>query len=377
MSVDVDRRQVLAYRLGRHGLDRRAASLAGLGVLDLGVQESSGSARMALAARTSASLDGALTDGTGLALAWTHRGAPHFQRAGDLGELAAALWPRTEADAGARMGRAKGMLTEAGISRLDGLRMVAEAWHEAVTEPGAGDGLTKGDVSRVLTERLPGSFSLWCRACESTHINELLFRVGALPGGARIVEDRRPLTFTAVDGWAGVPAEPVGTSEVIGAYLRMLGPATPTEAAGYIGTSGAAVKPAWPDDLVEVRVEGRPTWIAEADLADLRRPRSPKGVRLLPAFDPYLQTRDRDLIVPDPAHQKALWRILGNPGAVLVDGEILGTWRSKQRARGALEVTVVPFTPIARAVRQKVEREVEVVAGVRDAASVDLRFEDG
>jgi hypothetical protein len=53
--VEVDRAQVLAYRIAAQGLDERRNSSVGVGeleVLDLGVQDSSaGSVKLALAAR--------------------------------------------------------------------------------------------------------------------------------------------------------------------------------------------------------------------------------------------------------------------------------------------------------------------------------------
>ena len=77
-------------------------------------------------------------------------------------------------------------------------------------------------------------------------------------------------------------------------------------------------------------MDGRTAWLPAAPrCARLRRPRPVELVRLLNPFDPYLQARDRDLIVPDRAVQKALWPILGRPGVLLVDGEVVGIWRPR------------------------------------------------
>ncbi len=53
---------------------------------------------------------------------------------------------------------------------------------------------------------------------------------------------------------------------------------------------------------------------------------------MLSPFDPYLQLQDRALLVPDEAHRKDLWRVLGRPGNVH-DGEIVGTWRPRATAK--------------------------------------------
>ena len=83
---------------------------------------------------------------------------------------------------------------------------------------------------------------------------------------------------------------------------------------------------------VEVRVDGKgEVRSVLADDADaLSSPKAPDGlVRLLGPFDLFLQGRDRELVVPDGARRKELWRTLGRPGAVLSGHEIVGTWRPR------------------------------------------------
>ncbi len=115
----------------------------------------------------------------------------------------------------------------------------------------------------------------------------------------------------------------------------------------------------WPLGLVEVRVEGQLRWMAETEVDEVAAAPTPELVRLVPASDPYLQTRDRELLVPEPAHRKALWKILASPGALLVDGEVAGTWRAKQTKptkadpEATLEVTVEPFGRLTRATRSR------------------------
>ncbi|MFK3983667.1 DNA glycosylase AlkZ-like family protein [Micromonospora sp. NPDC050397] len=99
MTVEVDRDRVLAYRVYATQLARTDLPPGELAVLDLGVQDTPyGSARLALANRTTAALDD-----DSLALVWAARGAPHLHRRGDLPALTAALWPLGDADAGRRI----------------------------------------------------------------------------------------------------------------------------------------------------------------------------------------------------------------------------------------------------------------------------------
>lgn len=60
----------------------------------------------------------------------------------------------------------------------------------------------------------------------------------------------------------------------------------------------------------------------------------------------------RDLLVENPQHRRALWTSRVWPGALLINGEIAGTWRRAQHT-----VTVQPWQRPARASRDAVESE--------------------
>jgi hypothetical protein len=76
--------------------------------------------------------------------------------------------------------------------------------------------------------------------------------------------------------------------------------------------------------------------------------------RLLPSGDAYflLQGADRHLLVPDATRARELWTSRVWPGAVLVDGEVAGTWR---RAQGTL--TIDAWRRLAPAARTAIEAE--------------------
>ena len=99
-ELQVDRAQVMAYRVAALGLAERGKDRPGdLPLLDLGVQEyTPGSVQVALAARTAADLDD-----DRLLMVWAARGAPHLHRRRELAALAKALWPVSDADATARI----------------------------------------------------------------------------------------------------------------------------------------------------------------------------------------------------------------------------------------------------------------------------------
>jgi hypothetical protein len=96
-------------------------------------------------------------------------------------------------------------------------------------------------------------------------------------------------------------------------------------------------------------------------------------VRLLPPGDPFLQARDRGLLVPDKNREKEVWRAIGGPGALLVGSEIAGIWRAKAAGR-KLDITVTPFGPLSGGVRKALGCEADTVASTRGAAEARLHF---
>jgi hypothetical protein len=375
--VKVSREQVIAYRAAAQGLHREAGSVGELAILDLGVQEAMGHpAGLAFAARLPADVDlspGAVPVGPGhrLALAWTLRGAPHVHCRKDLDAVAAALWPLSEADAAGRLNETGPSVARAGISALEQFGLAVEAMRAVVTRPTA-----KGAASTEVTRRLPAVMRRDCRPCGASHVSDSAMRSSAPMAGLELEPGTAPPVLVPRTK-ARRPSGPDGAAlgALALAYLRLLGPATPVEVAGYLDARRADLTDHWPDGLAEVSVDGRRAHLPEAALNDLAAAPDPELVRLLGAFDPYLQARDRSLIVPDTSVHKALWPVLGRPGALFVDGEIAGTWRTKSTAK-KLTITVSAFAPLPSTVRRAVDAEAERVAQVRGVAGVAVLHAD-
>ncbi|HEY2998055.1 MAG TPA: crosslink repair DNA glycosylase YcaQ family protein [Acidimicrobiales bacterium] len=374
---EVTRAQVLAHRLATNRFDRTVTDPDDLAIVDLGVQDSpAGSAVLALAARLPVDPDGApVAVPDGWLLVWSVRGAPHVHRRRDLAALARALWPADDADAAARLAASARTLADGGLAPVAGLRATAEALAAVLTEP-----LAKGAASAALTAAAPAACSAWCRGCQVVHVSEQLMRLAALPAGARIEPGTSPPVLARIPRWAGPPAGHEGGRALVAAYLRLHGPAAAADVAAYLQASRAAVTADWPAGLAEVRVDGRRAWLPADLLDDLVAAPDPGEldvVRLLPRSDPWLTARDRTLTVPDPAHRRALWPTLGQPGAVLAGGEVVGTWRTRAAGR-RLDVAVRPFGPrLPAGVARAVEAEAAVVAATRGAADVRVAVEGG
>jgi hypothetical protein len=225
--------------------------------------------------------------------------------------------------------------------------------------------MSKGAASTAVSAAIPPVMLRKCRACKTSHISDSAMRASFLAAGLELQPDTSPPVLQRRPGARAV-TEPdlAALRRLVRAYLTLLGPATPAHVAGYLDARRADVERAWPDDLVEVQVGRTTAWLPATREKALASPPEAELVRLLGGFDPYLQARDRDLIVPDKAAHKALWPVLGRPGAVFVDGEVVGTWRPK--ASGAkLTIVVDEFAPLPAPVRAHLEAEAERVAAVR------------
>jgi hypothetical protein len=319
--VDITREQALRFRHHQHRLGGGGPT-GDVPVLDLGVQDTGGPA----AARWALTTRGCDVTDADLLFAWTLRGAPHAYRRAEAAEVAAATAPYDEADAAKRVFDAARPLKAAGIPVLDALATVAGHLRDVVVDP-----TVKGEASTAVTARLPDPYLRWCRPCQATHTYEQTFRLAALGAGLELVPDTSPPVLRRIDGWTGPASDVPDHLDPVRAALHLLGPATPKLVAGYLDAPVRTVKDRWPAGTTDVVLDGQVRSVLEADLDALADPPATSGVRLLGAFDPWLQTRDRELLVADEAHRKDLWRVLGRPGAVLSGHEIVGTWRPRSR----------------------------------------------
>ena len=312
------RAEVLRFRHRAQGLDR-AGPTDDAAVLDLGVQDTGhGGARWSLAVR------GSEVPTDELAYAWTLRGAPHAYRRREVREVAAATAPFDEADAAKRVFDASRPLKAAGIPVLEALSHIAGHMRDIVREP-----TVKGDLSGQLTDRLDEPYLRFCRPCNAVHTYEQTFRLSALQAGLELEPGTSPPVLRRIPDWTG-PAKTVPEHlDPIRGTLRLLGPATPKLVAGFLDAPVRTISTRWPADVVEVDVDGDKRHVLADDAEALASPPPAEGVRLLGPFDLFLQSRDRELVVPDEASRKDLWRTLGRPGAVLVGAEIWGSWRPR------------------------------------------------
>ncbi len=214
------------------------------------------------------------------------------------------------------------------------------------------------DVADGLARAL-GDERMDCRdAARIVGLHPNALRYAAPTGRFLIYWDgaRQPLIWS-------VPAPAVDSFdarlELARRYLHVFGPGTPDGFASWAGirpkVAGSTFE-ALSSELIAVQTPIGGGWILASDEPALRSADGSDPTRLLPSGDTYflLWGDDRQLLVSDAAHRSQLWTSRVWPGAVLLEGEIAGTWRRSQH-----EVTVRPWRRFTRAHRTAVEAEAE------------------
>jgi hypothetical protein len=141
-------------------------------------------------------------------------------------------------------------------------------------------------------------------------------------------------------------------------YLHVYGPTTAGAFGKWAGIGHGESREAFEalgKSLTAVRTPIGDAWILARDEPLIReRARPSAAARLLPSGDAHylLQGPDRELLVRDARQRGELWTSRVWPGAVLVGGEIVGTWR-----RAHADLTVQPWRRLTRAQHDAVEQE--------------------
>lgn len=363
LAVRATREQALAFRLARHHLAQRLGPRGTRAAAVVGLQDTPpGTAALGLAARADVA-PGALDK---LVIVPSVRGAPLAVAREDLAIFTAGLEPPDEDAAKVVVGNAWKSLD--GVTAMEALDRVSDAVHESLR-----DGpLPRDDFHQALRERLPGELLWWCKGCDSHHVHPSLWRATGIRGVLAIVgREGRSAVF-------GLPPEAPAVedpgAELARRFLRAYGPARPKLFADWAGVATSHATALWDraGDLVAVDLDGTKAWALAGDGPALVAETKIDGVRMLANLDPLSAGRDREVLVPDPTVRKRIWKVLGGPGTVLVDGEVGGLWRSAKQGRKLL-VTVEALGKLTASTKDELGAEAERIAPFRGADSAELR----
>ena len=351
---------VLAWRLRRQCLDRRASRDEALGVTaqmcGLHAQVMS-SAELTLWARVEDLEPGmvgeALWEHRSLVKTWAMRGTLHLLPADELPTWVAAqgiLKPRHHA---------KSWQKYYGLTYEE-----AEAMLAAIPEALDGRMLTREElaqeVGRIMgSEEIGGKLrdSFGALLKPSALRGDLLFA----PSVGRNVRFARPDQW--LSGWEPAETE-VAAREVVRRYLAAYGPATREEFARWFGMTSPAqagrLIESLGEEVAPVEVEGSHAWMFTEHVPEAEKAEPAGAVRLLPAFDHYVVAapRDGEAVLPEVLKRR-VYRPQGwlSP-VVVVDGRMEGLWRHEGKG-DRLVVEIEPFAEQPEWVRRAAEEEAE------------------
>lgn len=179
-------------------------------------------------------------------------------------------------------------------------------------------------------------------------------------------------TFTSPLRWLGhkLVLSAQGAAELARRFLHAYGPATPRAFADWLGSTPAQAKRLWrqiEEELEPVTAAGKKAFILQSDRESFRCADTEEALLLLGPHDPYLDIRDRAILLEDTAAQRQVWRTVGNPGVVLKGGKIIGIWKTRIQ-REKLSVTTTLWQPLSTPEQRELERQMEGYASFRGLA---------
>ena len=215
------------------------------------------------------------------------------------------------------------------------------------------------DTADLLHRFLRGRTTTYGEAGHGLGVHPNRLRYAAPTGRVLIRWDgARPPTIWTVPAPEVLPQE--ARLELARRYLHVFGIATPdafTKWAGIAPGEGRDTLQALGRSLTAVATPVGDAWILTRDEPTFRAPAGPTApARLLPSGDTYflLQGADRELLVPEAERRRALWTPRVWPGAVLMRGEVIGTWR-----RAGAAVSMQSWRRLTREERTVIEAEAE------------------
>lgn len=357
----IDRKQWLGYRWERHGLAVAATKSTIDDLLVLGIRTGRNfGEQQALVARTDKIGSTKVADVIGpdgpLSAVWSARGAPHVHRATHLHFVCDAFAPQPS--------------DEGGEQYVETVAVVADAITSVLSST-----MSKSDVSSLVSERVPAELLVWCERCTSRHVPDGTFRAA----GRRV----QALIDADPSSGAAVMMPPPAVKQIavddapramLGTYLRVNGPTSRAQYRDWAGAGTAAVASLWKqcsDNLIRVQVDGKASDAPESVVDALATAAPAEGAVLVPPNDPYLRQVDRTLLVADKERRQQIWRALSPPGAVLIDGDVAGTWRYRRAEHG---ITVSAFDTVTAAARADIEASAEKIAAIVDD-DLDVRWQ--
>jgi hypothetical protein len=292
-------------------------------------------------------LETALWQERSLVKTWLLRGTLHLVPDDDLPLYVAALDNR---------GEYQGAWLRAYGVTADETERLIEAVGEALGE----QGLTREELIDAVAPQLGTALAARLRSGWGEFLKPVARR-GLLCFGPTRGQN---VTFVRPDRWLRRWRTPPGRgkarAELLHRFLAAYGPASPDDFERWLGVNRRLKEP-WEALATEVEEVAPKLFALTRDRGQLDAARAPRGVRLLPAFDPYVLHP----VSARPVDEEARARVYRQAGwvspVVLERGRAVGVWQAKRRGR-AVSVSVQAFAPLAPATQAAVAREAASLA---------------
>jgi hypothetical protein len=347
--------KLAALRLRRQHLERRAPRTKMLDVVrdHVAVQaQVIGSAELAIHARvermTRGDVRNALWRDRTLVKTWAMRGTLHLVASDELPELVAALGTRINWLRPVWL-RYFEVTKEEMLALQDGIGDVLT--DKPMTRAALGDALANHLGNAAFADRVTSSWGTFLKPAASR---------GFLCFGP---EDGRNVTFVDPREWLGREM-PEPSEDAIGVVIERQLAAFPGSSKGELarwwGVQGGAPlrKPiaSLGDRVVEVLADGTKVLVRSDDVAELANIDPSTAVRLLPGFDPYTLSLQKEAEPLLPlARRPLVSRTAGwISQVVIVGGAVAATWTHEVR-KGRLAIQVAPWRRLTKAERLAVD----------------------
>lgn len=187
-------------------------------------------------------------------------------------------------------------------------------------------------------------------------------------------------TFTSYHSWVGhAPAHiPDADKLLVQKFLHCYGPASMTSLMDWLGCSRQQAQRLWSTvarEIVPVTVANRTCYMLAADMDNLLSADIDEGrLILLGAHDPYLDIKDRAVLLENPSLQRQIWKTVANPGVILKGGRIAGLWKTKT-LKNQLEISMTLFEALRKPERAALLTLAEEYADFRLTSLKTCRME--
>lgn len=280
-----------------------------------------------------------------------------------------ALVPSDEQELRFILGNASSLLTSLDMSALDLMHLIANLLPRALEHGPLSEALLIEQLAELVSEyHVPGDREVWAWPSPVEHetLGETLVRV-LLPGASlsvpiMLVSDPKSSGYLLALTTPETDLNNVTNEEHFAyRYLHAYGPSDCKEFALWAGISISHAERLWnlldPSKLIQVSWEDKPAWMLVSDLEHLESIEPPTGLRLIDAYDPFLQLPKRSLLIHGKRQHTHFFRSDVRRGMVLSDGRCVASWRMKCVKQYSSFVVEDIGEPLERVAVEELEQE--------------------